>query len=459
MRQSPHTPIRSRAARLLSLLLSLVALTLVSHAAAQQPPPPAPGAPDAEKLLGNILVVAQAQGRPLPKIAVYPSLSADIEDVTLRSVVRRDLDLCGEFELLDEKKHPEGLYLTDSPVDAKAWTATGIEALVRVTGKKSGGDKAELKGQAYFVKKGPDPVFEKRFIVPVKDLRVESHRLADQIIGALTGTNGSFASKMAFASGSGKLRRVFVIDADGNNAQAISPTDRTAIAPAFGKNEELFYAGSINNDEYKIFTPTGGPFTPPYKGSVYGIAFNKDRSQVALALGQGPTIKMFAGPDFANVKPVFPQLAMALHPAFSPSGKLAFAAAGKYSQRIFIDGKAVSPDGLWASSPSFCNHPDGVRAVFMVGAGKATDLVATGETGGGLARLTQGQGKNSYPACSPDGRLVAFFSTRTSNEGPGLYISRIDGGRPKRVSTLLGDSLRWDPLPKGSGVEAPPAKN
>ncbi len=61
------------------------------------------------------------------------------------------------------------------------------------------------------------------------------------------------------------------------------------------------------------------------------------------------------------------------------------------------------------------------------------------------------------PIISPDGRLIAFFTTRKSNEGPGLYIMRIDGGRPKRVSTLLGDSLRWDALPAGAidskGVE------
>ena len=68
-------------------------------------------------------------------------------------------------------------------------------------------------------------------------------------------------------------------------------------------------------------------------------------------------------------------------------------------------------------------------------------------------RLTQNQGRNGYPACSPDGRLVAFFSTRTSGEGPGLYVMRLDGGRPKRISTLVGDSLRWDPLPPGRGVE------
>jgi TolB protein len=276
--------------------------------------------------------------------------------------------------------------------------------------------------------------------------------VADLLIGALTGQNGGFASHMTFASGSGKLRRVFTIDSDGHDAKAVSPPGQTAIAPAFGKGEQLYYAASAGGDEYKIFSPAGGPFLLPVKGSVYGIAFSKDRSQVALSIGVGSTIKLFSGPDFEHLKPAS-EVGMALRPAFTPSGKLAFSGEGKYGQRIHVDGKPISPDGLFASAPAFCNHPDGIKAIFAVGVGKNTDLVVTGETGGGLGRLTQGQGSNGYPACSPDGRLVAFFSTRTTGQGPGLYIMRTDGQRPKRISNLLGDSLRWDPLPPGKAVE------
>ena len=113
--------------------------------------------------------------------------------------------------------------------------------------------------------------------------------------------------------------------------------------------------------------------------------------------------------------------------------------------------------GTSASSPTVCNHPDGVRVIFAAGAGARTDLFSTGETGGPVMRLTQGQGANSSPACSPDGRLVAFFSTRTSGDGPGLYIALVDGGRPKRISTLLGSALRWDALPSPAPAAAVPA--
>ena len=129
---------------------------------------------------------------------------------------------------------------------------------------------------------------------------------------------------------------------------------------------------------------------------------------------------------------------------FTPGGKLAFSGEGRTGQRIYVGDKPITPEGVFASAPAFCNHPDGARAVFAAGAGLDADLVSTGEDGGPLVRLTQHQGRNTYPACSPDGRLVAFFSTRTSGEGPGLYIMRLDGGRPKRISTLMGDSLRWE---------------
>lgn len=438
--------LRSQALALVVLLSSLS--LFVRDARAQTTPPPAP-----EDVLGDIVVVAGA-GRQLPKIAVLPSLASDMEDVTIRSVVRRDLDLCGEFELLPDAQAPDGLYLSDSPVDVKAWSGKGVEAVVKVSAKKLDADKVELRGQAYFVSSGQKAVFDRAFVVPAGRVRGESHRVADLVIGALTGQNGSFASHMTFASGMGKGRRIYTIDADGNGAQVVSKEGQTPLAPAFGPSDEVFYSASIDDGEYRLFTPTRGPLPTNVRGSIYGLAFNKDRSQLALAIGVGSTISIYTGADPMNLTRSS-TVGMALRPTFTPSGLLAFAGEGRFGQRIYVDGKPISPDGMFASAPTFCSNPNGVRAVFAVGVGKDTDLVSTGERGGGLSRLTQNQARNNYPACSPDGRLVAFFSTRKSSEGPGLYVMRLDGGRPKRVSTLQGDSLRWDPLPPSDVVKSP----
>ena len=168
-------------------LLLLTADALAPTAFADTPVEARPPSP--EDLLGNMVVVAGA-GRPLPRIGIQPSLASDIEDVTLRSVVQSDLDLCGEFEVLPDSSAPEGLYLSDTPVDVKAWSAKGALAVVKVTGKKSGKDQAELRAQAFLVRQGATPVFDKVFSVPVNHVREESHRLADLVIGALTGQNG-----------------------------------------------------------------------------------------------------------------------------------------------------------------------------------------------------------------------------------------------------------------------------
>jgi TolB protein len=432
-----------------TVLTVLAALSACLAPARAQTPPPAS---DPNDILGNIVVVAGA-GRPLPKIGVVPSLASAQEDVTVRSVVRRDLDLCGEFELLPDSDAPDGVYMADSPVDTKAWSAKGVEAVVKVTGKPRDRDHAELTGQVFFPARGATAVFAKRYAVPESRLRAESHRLADRLIGALTGQNGGFASHLTFTAGTGGGKRVFTIDADGHDAKPVSPPELAAIAPAFGKNGELYYGAALPGRLFEVRAASSGRTVPiPFAASVYGIAFSRDHAQVALSLGVGDTVEVYSGPDFASLRKAS-EVKMAMHPAFTPSGKLAFSGEGRFGQRIFVDGKPVTPEGLFASSPVFCNSPDGVRLVFAVGVGKDTDLVSTGERGGALARLTQGQGRNGYPACSPDGRLVAFFSTRTSNAGPGLYLMRLDGGRPKLLAPLLGDSLRWDSLPGGDAVE------
>ena len=175
---------------------------------------PTAGAEKPKDLLGDMVVVAGA-ARQLPRIGVVPSLSADLEDVTLRGVVRRDLDLCGEVEVLAEDAAPAGLYLDDSPVDTAAWGKKGAEAVIRVSAKKVVGG-VELVGQAFLVDKGRAPVFEKKVTVAENGLRTGAHRLADALIGALTGQNGGFASRLTFAAGTGKVRQIHVIDADGH---------------------------------------------------------------------------------------------------------------------------------------------------------------------------------------------------------------------------------------------------
>jgi len=404
--------------------------------------------PNPEDIIPSFTLTATNGGAeaPLPKLAIVPNLSSEAEDITLNSVARRDLDLCGEFDVMPDSAAPDGAYA--DAVDVKPWKDKGAEYLVRVLGHKINDSTVELRGMAWIIEAGNDAVYDKKFTVPASDVRVESHRLTDVLIGALTGHNGSFASHMTFALGSGGIRQVYAMDADGFNAHSISPNGRVALAPAYGPNEELYYSASENKDIYKVYTSSAGPLKLNVDGSVYGIAFSKDRSQVAAAIGQSDTIRLFTGTSLTDLKQ-FGTVGLVLRPQFTPDGKLLYAGEGHFGERIYVDNKPVTPDGIYAAAPTYCRAPDGDWIFFTVNVGNTSEILRTSEQGGGLGRLTASQGSNSSPACSPDGRLVAFFSTRTGGEGPGLYVMRTDGRHAKRVSTLQGDSLRWDPLPPG----------
>lgn len=424
--------------------LGVWAIVLSAQAQPQQPPPD-------ENLLGEFVVTGSVKER-MTRLAVLPSLSPAYEDVVVRSVVRHDFELSGMFEVIPDKKAPPGLYGFEDPVDVPAWRKIGAEVIVKVAAREDRSGKVQVFGIAYFLDVGQEPVYEKTLLVDKQHVRVTAHRITDALLGAITGRPGGFASHFTYSGKWGSARRIFTMDADGHNLTAVTNDQDTAIAPTWGPGASLFYA---NSAEYRPFQlvrfdglqPTIVPL--PFKTSVYSVAFSPDYAKMAVAIAdQGGSSVWEGNPDGSNLRRVS-TTPVATHPVYSPSGKLAWI-GGEPSrsglQRVYVDGKVVSPPGFTAAGPVFCDTEDGVRLVYSVGVGgDREDLVMSGETGGGVSRLTQNQGTNTYPACSLDGRLLAFFSTR--KEGKGIYMMSLKRWVTNKVSSTYGESLRWAPLP------------
>jgi TolB protein len=429
------------------LAIFFSAFLLAPSAFGQAPP----ASPQDETVLGEI-PVALSGAEHFIKLAILPSLSPDMEDVVLRGVVRRDFEISGMFDVVPDSKAPAGMYGFDDPVDIPAWRKIGAEVVIKLAARKKDAKNVEVFGLAYFLTHGQDPVYQKKLVVPPDKIRITAHRMTDALLGALTGRDGSFASRMTYAAPWGRARRVLTMDADGHDLTPRSPESDTAIAPSWGPAGTLYYALSKNYSPYALMT--GG--SPPQKvnlqfqTSIYGVAFDKAYSKMAVAVAENRGSAIYAGnADGTNMQKVS-TTELATHPVWSPSGKLAWIGGGgkQGTQRIYVDGKPASPSGFAASAPAFCDTEDGIRLVFTVSVGgDKQDLVMANEKGGGTQRLTQGQGSNTYPACSADGRLLAFFSTRKSGEGPGLYVLSLKRWTSIRLSSQVGESLRWAPLP------------
>jgi TolB protein len=449
-------PSRLRLAPLAPLASLAVALTLASRASADTP---ATDTQPDESVLGTVEVNGSAGGLlPLPKMAIVPLLTTGQADSLVNLVVRHDMELSGQFEVLDENAAPAGPFTHTTPLDLAGFRDKGAEYVVRVFSQPAAGDssKTELVAEAYVTPKThpaagapvPDakPAFRGVVPTPTTEIRAASHRLVDQILGALTGRPGGFASEMAYAERVGRWRRVFAIDADGFDLRGVGPTNATAISPAFGPGGSIFYALSTDYSPFRVvFGPDATPVPMSIPGSVMGLAFSADHSQMALTVMDGGQSRLWIG-DKGNLNPA-PSPPFANHPVFGPLGKMALV-GGSPVQRIYVDGKPISPAGFMASAPVFCDTPQGLLVVYTVGVGTGADIIATDTSGGSLHRLTQHEGANTYPACSPDGRLISFFSTGKKGHGAGLFVMPIQ--RPwlaKKISSEVGEALRWEALP------------
>lgn len=456
-------------------LASLVALSAsfawrpAARADGQAVPAPAASAGPSEDLLGTVEVNGSAEGLPpLPKLALVPIVTTGTADSLVNVVVRRDLELSGQFEVLDDASAPPGPFTHTSPVDLDAWRGAGAETVVRVFAQPAAGDsaKTEVVADAFLVPnraeasadsaRGAPPLEGAKpaahLVVPTAttEIRFASHRLVDQLLGALTGRPGGFASHMAYAERVGRWRRVFAIDADGFDLHPVGPGDATVLSPAFGPGGQIFYALSRDYGPFALaFGANATPVPIAIPGSILGLAFSADHARMALTVMDLGTSRLWIG-DRGRLEPV-PSPPLSNHPVFGPLNKVAYV-AGTPVQRVYVDGKPISPPGFMASSPVFCDTPQGLLVIYTVGVGFGADIIATDTSGGSLRRLTQHEGANTDAACSPDGRLVSFFSTgklkRGGNgqeNGAGLFVMPIE--RPwlaKKISSEVGDALKWE---------------
>jgi Tol biopolymer transport system component len=403
------------------LLASVIALTLLLPQSTRAEEPALPETP-----LGTVDVTGAAGGGVvLQKLnVVLSSQSQDAGrgragDEALLQVVRNDLRLSGQFD-----------------VEA----TSDFDIVVRVASEDTA-NVTELTGEITFPKSGKTtPAFSRSLVAPKEQSRLSAHKLSDALLGALTGTLGAFASQLTFVARAGTGQQVFVADADGFGLRAYGPENQVALSPDFGPGGSVYYALSTNQGSFRFTEGETAQSVswPIIQGNLLGLAFAADRKSLALTVSNGSKSELIVrAPDGATR--TLPSPPNAHHPAFGPQNRLAWVAGNP--PRVIVDGAAVSPAGIPASSPTFCESPQGLLLVFALSNGKDSAIYASDPKGGGLRRLTS-TGRDDSPACSADGRMVAYFSRRAKE--PGLYVMPVVlPARTKRVLSDLGSSLRW----------------
>ena len=101
-----------------------------------------------------------------------------------------------------------------------------------------------------------------------------------------------------------------------------------------------------------------------------------------------------------------------------------------------VSAPQVSADGKWAAFVVSTPDMDANR--------NASNVWIVSTPGGEAIQVTQ-SGHDSSPAWSPDGKTLAFLSSRDGNSQ--VYLLSMEGGEAKKLTTLLtgADLFQWAP--------------
>jgi TolB protein len=427
----------------LRLTVAILGLALAGAlpAIAQQPSGSAAPLPSAATPPGGAItsITVPSGTRALFKIACAPIAGDADTSKTVTETETRDFTLSSLFQVLDPQSFTANLAAEATTIDPASWRNVGAEGVVKGTTAMRGA-QLHVELRLYVVSRGADAVLSKSYDVAPGSVRSAVHQFDNEVVKWFTGTPGSFGTRLVFSATVGRGQKgIFSIDSDGQGLGRLQATTNVALAPAIGPGGGVYYAGGLADGSYGLFR-IGSPAPVVHAaGLVFGVAFGGGK--MALVVSNGGQSDIFVGsPDGSGLQKVTSG-GLNTHPAFGPSGQLAYVSNQGGNPQIYVDGKRVSWRGTYNMAPAWCNDPEGTRILFMGRDGATWDIfsVDPGGSAGSMKRLTQDQGSNTYPACSPDGRMVAFFSTRG-----GLFSSNADGMNQNKIASVTGESLRWE---------------
>jgi TolB protein len=287
------------------------------------------------------------------------------------AIVRADLERSGLFRLLDVT----GVVEETAQPSMTEWRGRGADALVGGSVSRLADGRLDVRYKLWDVVKGQD-LGGQSLAVPLADMRLAAHRVADAVYERLTGDKGVFSTRIAYVTRAAGRYTLRIADADGEGGQVALSSPDPIISPAWSPDgRELAY-----------------------------VSFESQKAVVwvqDVATGQRRQIANFRGSNSA--------------PAWSPDGRqLAVTLSRDGGSQLYLIGRdggaprrltqssAIDTEAAWA--------PDGKSLVFVSDRGGGPQIYRVPASGGDAQRITFAGAYNISPALSPDGKTMAYIS-------------------------------------------------
>ena len=398
-----------------------------------------------------------------PRFAVPNCLALTTDELTAQAantiaeVLWNDLEFEREFRMVARDVNttvPKARGLTDIPFEA--WRELGADGVVSCSVSRTSDDEIRVQARLFDVR-SLDSAFGVEYTGSTENIRIYAHQLSDEIHRNQSGLRGVARSRLTFVSDRDsqsalglvpdrQTKEVYVSDYDGANVRRVTvgrslnitptwtPTGRSVAYTSYSSGFPDVVVSHIY--EGRLETPASGTsrvhnWLPSYSPDGEQIAFNSNRD--------GNPELYIVNVDGTGLRRLTNHQAIDTSPTWSPLGhQIAFTSDRSGSPQVYV----VDVDGTGLrriTFESYCDRPTWSPAPYneiayasRTGPGfdiKIVDL-ATNE----VRQVTFGLGSNESPSYSPNGRHLAFSSSRGSGDKQIWLIGR-DGRGLKRITS------------------------
>jgi TolB protein len=416
-------------------LSAAIAIALSAVVAAQQPPPQPAQQPQQPTTVG-ITLTGEAGAQTRLAVPDLLPLSNDRETTEAARIIGEvlwsDLDYEREFYMIPRdtyKSIPAAATIDAVPYDR--WRELGADGVVIGTVQKvATGIRVELR--LYSVR-ARQTIFGREYSGSAANPRLYAHTMSDELHDSQRKLRGVARTKLTFVSDRNReavvstvekrdVKEIYVADYDGANPRRITINRTMNITPNWSPDGRSIAYTSYRSGIADILISNiyAGTMESPTKGVGQNFlpVFSPDGTRIAFMSNRDGNSEIYVmNRDGSNVTRLTNNPAIDVTPTWSPSGtQIAFTSERTGTPQIYVIGADGS--GLRRiSSESYADRATWSPApyneiAFTAKTGPGFDIkiqsIATGET----RQITFGEGTNESPAWSPNGRHLAFISTR-----------------------------------------------
>jgi TolB protein len=447
---------------LASIPLALIG-TAVLLAQQQQPPPTTP--PQSQQQSDIYYKITSTPGAP-PKIAIAGiiPLSTDSETTaaakTIADVLYDDIAYEREFYMIGKDAIatiPKPTSVDQIPLDR--WRELNANGVI-VGSVRKNGNGVVVQVKLYDVASGK-MAFGKEYSGSIANPRQYAHTISDEIYQQQIALRGVARTKLTFSSDrdSGRMKgpagprdvqEIYIADYDGANPRRITSTTTLNITPVWAPDAQAIAytsyrpAGTGGFSTYQDLVISWlykGDRREPTHGSPnnqnYLPAWSPDGSKIAFTSNRDGNPEIYImNSDGSGLRRMTNNPMIDVTPTWSPNGnQIAWVSDRTGSPKIYI----MNADGTgqrmlisdYCDRPTWSTEPFNEIA-YAARTGPGYDIKIYDFSNGETHKITDGIGSNESPAFSPNGRHIAFTSTRSGKSE--IFTVDRDGNNLRQIT-------------------------